>query len=160
MTSPRRLLTNWQKFRRLARADRLLLLQALIMLPLTSVALRLTGFRRWQVVLSQLGHRQPNNHADPENMRHRSRAIARMVRLATIHGPGRHKCLTEALVLWSLLRARGLEGELRIGVHKSEREFQAHAWVTFAGIPLSGGDCDGWFVSFGHPIGVVKTELS
>src|SRR2546426_9110501 len=52
------------------------------------------------------------------------------------HGPGRHKCLTEALVLWSLLRARGLEGELRIGVHKSEREFQAHAWVTFAGIPL------------------------
>lgn len=152
MTSPRRLLTNWHKFRRLARAERLLLLQALIMLPLTSVALWLAGFHRWQVVLSQLGHGQPSNHADPENMRHRSRAIARMVRLAAIHGPGRPKCLTEALVLWSLLRARGLDGELRIGVHRSEREFQAHAWVTFRGIPLSDDGGHGRFVAFGRPI--------
>src|SRR2546428_12386124 len=105
MTSPRRLLTNWHKFRRLARADRLLLVQALIMLPLTSFALWLTGFRRWQVILSQLGHGQPSNHADPENMRHRSRAIARMVRLAVGHRPGRPQSLAETVVVWAFLRA-------------------------------------------------------
>jgi hypothetical protein len=75
-----------------------------------------------------------------------------MVRLAAVHGPWRPKCLTEALVLWSLLRTHGLEGDLRIGVQKSAGEFQAHAWVTFGGIPLGDGDRDGRFVSFGRPI--------
>jgi hypothetical protein len=59
--------------------------------------------------------------------------------------------LTEALVLWSLLRAHGLEGDLHIGVQKSTGVFQAHAWVTFGGVPLS-GDCEGRFVSFGRPV--------
>jgi hypothetical protein len=122
------------------------------MLPLTSVALRLTGFRRCQLLLTNLARRRRDYLTNPEDSGRRSRAVARMVRLAAVHGPWRPTCLTEALVLWSLLSAHGLEGDLRIGVQRSAGAFQAHAWVTLHGIPLSDDGGDARFVAFGRPI--------
>jgi len=153
MPSVRRALINCRKFERLSATDRRLFLQAIVILPITSMALRLAGFRRCHVLLMRLVRRREQHPTDPEDRRRLSRAIARVVRLAASYGPWRPKCLAEALVLWSLLRTQGLEGEIVIGVHKSDRDFQAHAWVTFGELSLSrNGNCDGWFVTFGRPI--------
>jgi Transglutaminase-like superfamily len=38
-------------------------------------------------------------------------------------------CLEQSLMLWWLLRRRGIAAELRIGARKEFERFEAHAWV-------------------------------
>lgn len=45
-----------------------------------------------------------------------ARSLARAVGLAADHGAGESNCLPRSLVLWSQLRRKGLEAQLRIGV--------------------------------------------
>ena len=40
-------------------------------------------------------------------------------------------CLEQSLVLWWLLRRRGIAADLRIGARKDSDRFEAHAWVEF-----------------------------
>jgi hypothetical protein len=58
-------------------------------------------------------------------------AVYRTLRLLPTDSP----CLTQALVLSSLLAARAIDGTVVIGAHSSP-EFEAHAWVECQGRPL------------------------
>lgn len=60
-----------------------------------------------------------------------------MVRVAATYGPCRPKCLPRAVVLWALLRRHGVDAEVKLGVRKGERGFEAHAWVEIEGLPLN-----------------------
>jgi hypothetical protein len=42
-------------------------------------------------------------------------------------------CLPRSLTLWWLLRRRGIESELRLGVRKDGDSIVAHAWVECEG---------------------------
>jgi Transglutaminase-like superfamily len=66
-------------------------------------------------------------------------AIARAVRIAATYGPYRATCLPRALVLWTLLRRRRLDGVLTIGVRKNHDGVEAHAWVMLNGVALDQG---------------------
>src|SRR5207245_11453867 len=54
-----------QRFWRLSAAERRLLLRAMVLLPLTGVALRLVGFRCWQAGLARLGPAGTRLSVDP-----------------------------------------------------------------------------------------------
>jgi hypothetical protein len=58
-------------------------------------------------------------------------AVCRTLRIL----PTDARCLTQALVLSSLLSARGISSTLVIGAH-SKPEFAAHAWVEHDGRPV------------------------
>jgi hypothetical protein len=73
-------------------------------------------------------------------------AIARAVRIAATYGPYRATCLPRALVLWTLLLRRRLEGEFTIGVRKNQSGVEAHAWVMLNGVPLDQSPEAVWFV--------------
>ena len=62
---------------------------------------------------------------------------ARMVRAAARHGIGRPTCLEESLTLWWLLGRRGIAADLRIGVRKTGKKFDADAWVEHEHRPLN-----------------------
>ncbi|MEX1254794.1 MAG: lasso peptide biosynthesis B2 protein [Dehalococcoidia bacterium] len=47
------------------------------------------------------------------------------------------RCLQRSLVLIWLLRRRGIEGQMRIGVLKGSDRMAAHAWVEVAGEPVN-----------------------
>jgi hypothetical protein len=49
--------------------------------------------------------------------------------------PGRAICLEQSLVLYALLRRRGVEAQLRLGVQPFP--FTAHAWVEVDGAPIN-----------------------
>ncbi|NJL81868.1 MAG: lasso peptide biosynthesis B2 protein [Chloroflexaceae bacterium] len=57
-----------------------------------------------------------------------ARAIARQCQLAARY-TRTGNCLQRSLVLHCLLRSRGIESELRLGVRRASAQFQAHAWV-------------------------------
>jgi transglutaminase superfamily protein len=59
------------------------------------------------------------------------RAVARTLRVL----PTDSRCLMQSLVLTTLLARRGIPSLLVIGV-SSRTEFEAHAWVESAGVPL------------------------
>jgi Transglutaminase-like superfamily len=67
-------------------------------------------------------------------MRANVRRTAQMVAAACRRYPLRSDCLPRTIVLWSLLRRRGIEADIRIGVRSNSKgEFQAHAWIEWNG---------------------------
>lgn len=67
------------------------------------------------------------------------RALARRVHrwLAHGRGPWSSTCLTRSVVLYAMLRQHGYEPRFVIGVNGAERAFEAHAWVTLSGMPVT-----------------------
>ena len=66
-------------------------------------------------------------------------ALARRVRRWLTHGrgPWKSSCLTRSLVLYVMLRQHSYEPRLVVGVAGAEKDFDAHAWVTLAGLPVA-----------------------
>jgi hypothetical protein len=46
-------------------------------------------------------------------------------------------CLARSLTLWTLLRRRGIETELRIGYRKRDGKIEGHAWLEHDGAPVN-----------------------
>lgn len=114
-----------------------MLYRLLALLPAIGVALRVLGFRRTRVLLEHAS--RPPAIAPSDNASEMSaiaQRIARLVAIASRHGPYRATCLRQSLALWWLLRRRGMGVELRIGVRKDGPELRAHAWVEHEGRPL------------------------
>jgi hypothetical protein len=154
------ILPSWHKFRQLPPQDRRSLLQALALLPLTALALRWLGLRRWQTLLARWvpadgpaaeSHRREGEA--PAEPALAAQALARLVEAAGRYGLCRGTCLQRSLVLWWLLRRRGLDGELRIGVRRVGGRLAAHAWVECGGLALDApADAREPFVPFDGPI--------
>jgi len=129
------------KFFRLPISERLVLAQALLLLPSTAVALRLFGFNRCHSALGSLSPNKPSFPARPrEQTLHEALGVARLVSIAAMHGQFRINCLPRSLTLWFLLRRRQIESELRIGARKGGTVLEAHAWVEYMGCALNDSD--------------------
>ena len=150
---------RWARYWRLQPGERRLLVGALVMLPLTRLALHVVGFRRWHSLLTRLVPH--STQSSPADAAARGALTARMVRAATRDGLGRPNCLSRSLVLWWLLVRQGLPAELRIGARKKEDALEAHAWVELAGIVL-GEDDDPHtlYAAFHQPVAAAPRSLS
>ena len=65
-----------------------------------------------------------------------AQALARMVNIAARYSLLRVRCLEKSLLTEALCLARGIDCELKFGVHNDGRPFTAHAWVEVSGEPL------------------------
>ncbi|MEW6124384.1 MAG: lasso peptide biosynthesis B2 protein [Pseudomonadota bacterium] len=66
-------------------------------------------------------------------------ALARRVQRAAAAVRPQATCLVQAVALWLLLRRRGLDGHVRLGVLREGEALRAHAWVDVAGVTVLGG---------------------
>ena len=130
-----------QKLAQLSRAERGLLLLACLMLLFTILGLRLVGFRRWHAVLARSGPtRGPASDQEADLLlRQACATVRRGIGVAALGGY-RVNCLERSLVLWWLLGRLGVEGDLRIGVHRDGDRLAAHAWVERGGLVLHEAD--------------------
>ena len=120
----------------LSKSDRALLINAAFLLPIVATSLKTVGLRRTQSWLTRnsLGPMVPPT----EQTRANARRAAQMVAVACRRHPVRSGCLPRTIVLWSLLRRRGIDADVRIGVRcGNEDEFQAHAWLEWNGEVLN-----------------------
>jgi hypothetical protein len=127
---------NLKKAWQLSGAERWLLVQAFLALPLVSLGLRWFGLCWFQAMLQQF---LPKTSCEDERGADldQARATARLVRAAARYVFFRPTCLPQSIVLWWLLRRQGLGGDLRIGVKPEPSYLEAHAWVEFQGQPLN-----------------------
>ncbi|CAN5350504.1 hypothetical protein BH18GEM1_BH18GEM1_07030 [soil metagenome] len=118
------------KLARLSRRERRLLTQAVVLLPLTALGLRVVGWGRWHGFLARIppSGRRPPLVTEAE-LPDRIQVVSRMTGAAAARLPWKATCLEQSLVLWWLLRRQGVESEVRFGVRKDDDRFQAHAWV-------------------------------
>lgn len=145
-------MVNWRRVWRLTWAERWLLVQALFLLHLMALALWSVGLRRWQALLTRLTPVGcvPAN-ADVAALIQEGRSMARLVDAAARHGPYPATCLPRSLTLWWLLRRRGIDSCLRIGVRKEAGWLEAHAWVELEGLVLNDdSDVRNRFTAFDH----------
>lgn len=151
---------TWHGFRRLSGYERGTALEAAAALTLTWVGLRLAGFRRWKTVVTWLAPKPaPISSARDTGHLDSARVVARLEESVARNLFFRSNCLEQSLVLWWLLRVRGIPADLRIGARKEADRFEAHAWVEFAGAVLSGGnDAHLHFVPFEGPLISMETQ--
>src|SRR5579864_7242613 len=141
---------KWRSYLTLPPADRRAVLIAAFWLPITAQMLRLAGLRRTQGFLSRFLNSSSAHPTMREGLAtNRALRMAQLVRMAVRNGFGSPNCLAESVVLWFMLRRRGMAGNLRIGVSKEEGRFEAHAWVEFEGVALiEDGLAPGQFAAF------------
>src|SRR6204780_5801485 len=132
-------MSNWRVFWRLSGFERGIALEAAAGLTATWVGLRFAGFRRWKTFLGWLAPRVvPDAAASNVSLEETARQITRMEEAAARNLFFSTNCLEQSLVLWWLLRIRGIAAELRIGARKELNRFEAHAWVEFHEAILNG----------------------
>jgi hypothetical protein len=136
MAWSKRLIRNGVKYLRASRQERWLLLEALVLLPVTSVALWVVGFRRWQAFLARRTPHAGPRQQNPEQTLDLARLAVTSVKKVSRFSPWPASCLQQSLTLGWLLRRRGIDSQLRIGVRKEDGRFEAHAWVEHQGVVL------------------------
>jgi len=119
------------KLLRLAHAERVLLIEATLLLGAISLGLRLVPFGRLRRLLDHLS--RPRHGLRPQARLSAARiawAVERMGRVV----PDARSCLVQALAAQVLLARRGCHSSVRIGVaHPSGESLHAHAWVESEG---------------------------
>jgi hypothetical protein len=141
-------------FWQLPSSDRRLLLQALPLIPLVAISLKVLGFQRTQSLLTRLAPKSIAPSPDVD-LFPQVRTTARMVRIAVRYNSPWNNCLKQSLVLWWLLRRQGIDSELRIGVKQEQGKLEAHAWVEYDGKVLNDSpDVRSRFTMFDRPIEV------
>jgi len=136
------------RFFALSWPERLVLLEAMLLLPLFWAGLRLLGLSRvhaW-VTRAPLAAAAPRCDVEPA-------AIGALISTAGNHVPFPSTCLTRSLLLNLLLRRRGVRSELRIGVRMTDGRLDAHAWVECGGRPVNETrDVAARFAAFDGPL--------
>ncbi len=122
---------SWQTWRSFAWSERLVFLQALLLLPLADLALRVD---RYQSIYEKLRKRTPLKGDLPQTPQLlAAQRYAQLVAAASRRNPFESTCLRRSLVLWWLLRRKGIDSALCLGVRKRADNLEAHAWVEVAG---------------------------
>jgi hypothetical protein len=121
------------RLRALSAAQWLVVLSSLFLVPATQLSLRLWGFSRTARTLARWS-RRTSISSDPESARESAEAVNLVAGRAVVGA----RCLGRSLVLWFILRRRGIDAELVIGADAPRRgALQAHAWVEVAGEPVN-----------------------
>ena len=143
-----RLTRNLSRFLALAAPERRTFLAAMALLPLFWISLRVTGLQRLQARLQRTPLRSLATLTHDEITR-----LGALVNSASHHALGPANCLTRSLYLWWLLRRRGIDSQLRIGVRLTGGVLDGHAWVEHVGIPVNDRpDVSADFTPFALPV--------
>jgi hypothetical protein len=139
----------WQglhRFAELSGSERRLFLEAVIWLGLFRVVLLSVPFRRIAPHLGALMTETTRSELPPGFL-HAVQAVGRAVDRASRHVPWEAKCLVQAMAGKKMLKRRGVESTLYLGLaKKAEAGLQAHAWLRCGDKILLGGGLKGFAV--------------
>jgi hypothetical protein len=117
-----------KKFLRLSWSDRFLFLEAFICLGITRILLTMP----FKYIAPRLGRQTPDLPDDPNqsNLPEWAWRVAWAIETAAQHTPWESACLAQAITGKYLLKRRGLETRLFLGMKKDQSgKFLAHAWL-------------------------------
>ena len=123
-------------WRALSGADQRRLLGLACGLPLVETSLQCIGAQRTASWLSRAIKPRAIHPPAAAELQQADR-LAYLVAIAGRRGILQAHCLSQAMLVRALLRRRGLDAVLQVGVRKDSGQFDAHAWVELEGHTLS-----------------------
>lgn len=111
------------------------LLAMTVALPLIAISLKWFGYIRTRHWLERWSTSARSRRATPPDLQSAER-LALLADIAGRHGPIGATCLRQSLLVYWLLRRRGLAPEFKIGVRRQDAVMDAHAWVELESRPL------------------------
>lgn len=131
-------MSKLSKYFKLSLPDKLLVVEALLLLAAARLAIVGVSFKR---VASFLGRRSENVEAGDEPANSNTASVKRIawaIRRVGLVTPWRSNCLAKAIAAQVMLRRRGIAAALYFGMVKnSDGEYAAHAWLTSGGVVLT-----------------------
>lgn len=122
---------HWQRWISLNKQQKKLFFYSLVYLKAATLLLSLF---RFQDLHNLLKTRVPLNKAVPAKIAmSQATQIAEVVEIAARRRLVNATCLRRSLVLWYLLRRKGIDSNLRLGVRKEASKIMGHAWVEIDG---------------------------
>lgn len=117
--------------------ERPILLLLMTLQPLLSLSLRARGFRKTRKRVEALSE-HPAPRAASATDHDAAERLAQLAQIAGRRSLVVTTCLRQALAVYGLLRRRGLQPELKLGVDRMPgRAIDMHAWVELDGVPLA-----------------------
>ncbi|MBZ5502180.1 MAG: lasso peptide biosynthesis B2 protein [Acidobacteriia bacterium] len=152
--------SKWVRFVHLPPQERALVVRAALRLGWTLAGLRLLGFRRCHALILRFAPGPRDGQAcGADRARQWTAKLVRAAASVERNFPLQPNCLERSLALWWTLRRNGIPAELHIGGRKSDRGFEAHAWVEWNGEVLNdSADVHQHYARFDAP--VADTESS
>jgi hypothetical protein len=128
---------TWQRFRALSAGDRRLVVEAAAWLVAARFGLLLLPFPALRRALSSASCRFP---ALDQSASATPAPVAWAITSAARHLPMHSTCLIESLAGHAMLRRRGFDCDLRLGVRRpsGRSSFAAHAWIEHRGSVVLG----------------------
>ena len=125
------------KFLRLSNSERWSLAESLVLLGIARLALLMMPFRYLEPFLGMHMAESPNT-ANPY-YRDLVERVSWAVRTASRYLPWECTCLAQAMAGKSMLKRRGVQSTLYLGVAKdSEKNLKAHAWLRSGNVTVIG----------------------
>jgi hypothetical protein len=121
-------------FFQLKSQERAIALKTALALFVTWTSLRIFGFSSWK---NWTTHLSAKNNSVPPMSVEGARQLANLSTATARRLFIRTNCLEQSLVIWFLLRRRGVSATLRFGGRKDGDQFEAHAWVEWQGVVLN-----------------------
>jgi hypothetical protein len=123
-------------WRGLPAADRSLLLEATLLLPLVRLALVALPFGVFARLLGDEGRALGMGREEDAPV---ARRVAWAVRRVARRVPLRCACFERSVATRFMLRRRGVDSILHLGVHRGRSGVRAHAWLCSGGDVVVGG---------------------
>jgi hypothetical protein len=124
---------------------------AMVLLAVASRSLQSRGFAVASRRVQRLCPTRPPNARVPDGARV-ARVVETIGRAAELI-PGQVGCLPRSMTISAMLRHRGVEADLRIGVRSTSAGVEAHAWVELDGVPVNdASNVDDEFLPFDREI--------
>ncbi len=133
--------TRFRNFAARPGTERAAIIEALALLGLARAVLAFVPFRYIARALWQEG-RETSRAPLGGAQRAAAKLVARAIDVAARHSPWQARCLGRALAATAMLRRRGLDATVYLGV-KSLRTLDAHAWARSGDVYVCGGDGTG-----------------
>ena len=124
---------NFDQLNTLSLLEWQLLITSAIFLPLTALGLHLFGLKRTQEIMEKFSPPTPRTYPMEEQRLQYGQMVTRMVSAAANHSIYQANCLKKSLVAWWILRRKGIEIDLHIGVQKEGEVLHAHSWIELNG---------------------------
>lgn len=136
-----------KRYREISCGLRYLLWEALVTLAIVRIIMACVSFRRIALWLGTPGA-QSSGTVISETTRI-AESVGWAVETLGRRVPWDGRCLAQALAATSMLRRRGIEGTVAIGVCDGRsREFEAHAWLRVGSSIVTGADGHERFKAF------------
>lgn len=119
-------MTALQRFRGLSASDRLLTLEAVVVLMVAAACVALVPFK----TLAKFASQPPRGGVPGDTRSQSIQAVRNAILRSARRMPFRAKCFEQGLAAVWLLRRRGVATTLHYGMARQHGTFVAHVWVT------------------------------